>query len=94
MNISIINPTGKLATETTAPARPILLEIQLRKSEIYTLKGNQNRSQVRALEGNLWLTQEGDPQDYMLEAGDTFNIRRRGRVVIEGISQASRVQIR
>jgi hypothetical protein len=94
MNISIVNPTGELAAKKNAAARSTVLEIQLRKNELYALSRNQIRRQVRAVEGNLWISQEGDPQDYLLEAGDTFNIVHRGMVVIEGFSQNNRVQIR
>ena len=33
--------------------------------------------------GIVWLTQSGDPTDYLLRAGDRFTAQSRGRVVAQ-----------
>ncbi|HEY0856768.1 MAG TPA: DUF2917 domain-containing protein [Albitalea sp.] len=35
------------------------------------------------LGGRVWLTREGDPEDYVLDAGDTFDIEAADVVVVE-----------
>mgnify|MGYP001111511365 CR=1 FL=1 len=37
---------------------------------------------VRAAKGVLWLTQEGDSVDYVLEPGSCFTIQRSGLTII------------
>ena len=38
---------------------------------------------LRVARGRLWVTQYGDPTDYVLEAGDTWTIERRGRTIVQ-----------
>ncbi len=38
---------------------------------------------LRVRRGQLWVTQYGDPTDYVLEAGDTWTIERRGRTIVQ-----------
>ncbi len=39
--------------------------------------------------GILWVTQEGDPDDYMLRKGETFVARHEGVVVVQAIAKAT-----
>ncbi len=43
---------------------------------------------VRCLSGMVWVTQEGDSRDYILERGDTFRVERRGAVAVQALSSA------
>jgi hypothetical protein len=47
---------------------------------------------IECSEGTLWVTQEGDHQDHVLEAGQRFVVARRGSVVVEALSD-SRLRI-
>lgn len=38
---------------------------------------------VRVSRGRLWLTQDGDRADHVLEAGDSWMIERDGRTIVE-----------
>lgn len=38
---------------------------------------------VRVTRGRVWLTQDGDPADHVLDAGDTWAIERNGRTIVE-----------
>ena len=38
--------------------------------------------------GTLWITQEGDPQDVVLQAGERFVVRRAGRTLIQAFDPA------
>jgi len=46
-------------------------------------------SEIRCLEGMLWITQEGDFRDYILKAGDTFKTNRKGKVVLQALNRSS-----
>jgi len=49
-------------------------------------------SLVLCLSGSLWLTQEGDPRDVVLEAGDEALIDRDGLSLLHALSDARFVQ--
>ncbi|MCP3102757.1 DUF2917 domain-containing protein [Myxococcus sp. K15C18031901] len=40
-------------------------------------------------EGELWVTHEGDPRDYVLEAGATMRLDRGGHTVVQALQSAS-----
>ena len=44
--------------------------------------------QVLCLDGTLWLTQEGDPRDVVLEAGEQALIERDGLSVVSALSDS------
>ena len=43
---------------------------------------------IRCLSGTLWVTQEGDPRDHILAAGDEFLIEAPGAVVVQAFTPA------
>jgi hypothetical protein len=43
---------------------------------------------VSCLSGSLWLTQEGDPRDTVLEAGDNALVERDGLTLLAALSDA------
>ena len=43
---------------------------------------------VRSLRGDLWITQDGDPRDIVLEAGQSLQTAPRGRTVVYALSDA------
>ena len=62
--------------------------IHLERGEVFTLRDAIGAS-VRVVRGSAWLTQEHDPQDYILKAGESFVIDRRGLTVVNGLTDAS-----
>jgi hypothetical protein len=44
---------------------------------------------VRCITGTLWLTQEGNPADVVLGAGERFVAARRGKIVVQALSDAA-----
>lgn len=44
--------------------------------------------------GAIWLTQEGDPQDYVVPAGTAFHCARPGRIVMTGLDARSVAVVR
>lgn len=39
-------------------------------------------ARVRSLRGTLWITQEGDREDYVVRAGDSFTVARNGVTLV------------
>jgi hypothetical protein len=60
----------------------------LPKRRTWHVEGDQRGETIRCLKGVVWVTQESDPQDYILEAGDTFRVTRRGAVVAQAMRDA------
>lgn len=60
-------------------------EVSVEKGELLRLEGDRRGMRVQALEGRLWLTQNGDNQDVILEQGQTYRVNRRGLVLIQGM---------
>jgi hypothetical protein len=48
---------------------------------------------VAVQSGRVWLTQTGDANDYIVDAGERHVLARRGRVVIEAFSLQARVHV-
>jgi hypothetical protein len=71
------------ATESATQA-----EIRLCNSGIVRLEGDRRGLEIHALEGSLWVTQQDDINDHVLDAGDRFIICRRGLVVVQSMGEA------
>ena len=46
-------------------------------------------STIRAGHGTVWVTEENEPFDVILEAGGTYRLRHPGVAIIQALSQAS-----
>lgn len=55
----------------------------LQQGEIQRLTGDHRWQLIFCQKGSLWITQENDLNDYVLEKGEGFLISQRGRVVIQ-----------
>jgi hypothetical protein len=43
-------------------------------------------STVHAVEGAVWITEENDPNDIVLEAGHSYRLRQRGTAVLNPLA--------
>jgi hypothetical protein len=43
---------------------------------------------LRVLEGTLWITEERDTTDIVLEAGQSFVVKRRGQTLVSALKNA------
>jgi hypothetical protein len=50
-------------------------------------------TELRSLEGRVWITQEGDVQDYIVPAGMRYTAGRSGRVVVNAVDGAAQVAV-
>lgn len=68
---------------TSAPALR-----RLAKAEVFGLDVARAAT-LACVEGSLWVTLEGDPADYVLEAGQDMILPRHGRAVVESLGNSS-----
>lgn len=74
---------GAGAEARTTPMRMVLLP-----QATMSMDGRHDGFVLYCHEGRLWLTQQGDPTDHILSAGDSFVVRGEGRLVLEALAEA------
>jgi hypothetical protein len=65
-----------------------LTDITLDKYKIWSLEGDRRGDRISCRNGVLWITQEGDLKDYILEAGRDFWVTKPGSVVVQALADA------
>jgi hypothetical protein len=68
------------------------VDIHLKAKQTFRLEGDQRGAHIHALAGNLWVTQRGDRDDYLLRPGESLEIDQAGLVLIQGL-KASRFRL-
>ena len=75
----ILSPLGHAPRFSTVekylPARSLLM-----------LKGDHSGEKLTSIDGIVWITQSGDPDDMVLCPGETFEITRKGPIVIQSLA--------
>lgn len=66
----------------------VLTDISLSKYRIWTIEGDRRGDVIRCVDGALWITQEGDLKDYVLESGKDFWVTRPGAVVVQALDHS------
>ena len=66
-----------------------LPERRLCAQMVERLDGVDRGDAIAVTQGTLWVTQEGDPQDYVLSKGERFVAGRHGMVVVEALTDAA-----
>lgn len=64
-------------------------EQHLSAQEMTRLSGLSVGDTIVSTQGVLWVTQEGDLNDYMLRNGERFIAEKRGVVVVEAMTDAT-----
>ena len=60
-------------------------DVTLNKHRIWNIDGDRRGDVIRCLFGALWVTQDGDMKDYVLEAGQEFWVTRSGTVIVQAL---------
>jgi hypothetical protein len=61
--------------------------LSLASGQVAALPSAQGRT-IHCLVGSLWVTREGDAIDHVIEAGRTWTVEGRGRVVLSALGDA------
>ncbi|HEV7576097.1 MAG TPA: DUF2917 domain-containing protein [Caldimonas sp.] len=59
----------------------------LGKGHVRHVRGDSGR-RVECLSGSIWLTQDGDHRDIVLEAGEAFDFDRRGDALLSAFADS------
>jgi len=73
--------------QTKLNSNPIT-EITLAKYKLWSIDGDRRGDVISCLSGTLWITQEGDLKDHVLETGRSFWVTRPGTVVVQALDNA------
>ena len=65
-----------------------ITDYTLAKYKLWSIEGDRRGDVISCLNGRLWITQEGDLKDYVLEAGKDFWVTRPGLVVVQALENA------
>ncbi len=49
---------------------------------------DRDGDRVECLDGSVWITQDGDPRDVLLDAGETFTLDRSGTTIVYALADA------
>jgi hypothetical protein len=63
-------------------------DISLAKYQLWNLVGDRRGDRISCIRGSLWITQEGDLKDYVLDAGQNFWVARPGTVVVQALQNS------
>lgn len=75
-----------------APAQEAAAEVDYRLAPRQMLVLPATSRQVIVLAGQVWLTRDGDCEDYILSAGDRFAVRHGDQAALQAL-QPSRVRV-
>jgi hypothetical protein len=64
------------------------MEIVMDKGEIICIDGDARGLEISSFTGTLWITQIGDPNDYIISSGNRFKISQKGRVAVTACKTA------
>jgi hypothetical protein len=65
--------------------RDMRTEIDLEGVELLKLEFGQPGARVLCTTGTLWVTQQNDPHDHLLKAGQSFTLNRQGIILVQGL---------
>ena len=82
------------ATETLVPLRGNFSDIEkcLPRRALIQLVGDHIGEKISCLNGVIWITQSGNPEDILLSTGDSYPITQSGTLLIQGLAE-SRLKI-
>lgn len=72
---------------STARPIPPAGEIVLADHQSYSLEAGES-SCLACRAGTVWVTRDGDPRDYILEAGQSMGLRGEGRIIVFALGPA------
>lgn len=68
-------------------------KIGLKKDELWKSPENFHVLSINCTQGTVWITQEGDREDHLLESGEVFETLEEGLVVMQSLSDCASVAV-
>ncbi len=65
------------------------MKYMISENEMIFLDGNPTNVSIRCDKGLLWVTQAEDAKDHFLQQGDTFQIKRKGKIAVTGYQDST-----
>lgn len=65
-----------------------ITDVTLDKYRMWDIEGDRRGDVIRCLSGMLWITQQGDLNDYVLIPGQDFWVTRAGTVVVQALEDS------
>ena len=91
-NIESIGQTMHRVLHPAASSRRVQ-DLEMEAGEVHVIDaGRRRRDVIRCLQGQLWVTQEGDLQDHLLGTGDILFAAHAGRILVSALEDA-RVEV-
>jgi hypothetical protein len=92
MRVSIFIPfKNAKGSSMNTPTQPLPRDLRLEHKALYSVPDASGLT-VTCVQGVVWLTIDGDPRDFVLEPGQTFETQDHGRVLIYALAR-SRISI-
>ena len=63
-------------------------DVNLRKYGLWTINGDRRGDVISCQEGTLWITQQDDMRDYILDKGQDFWVTRPGTILVQALQDA------
>ena len=75
-------------TDWRVPPRGMTWQTSLDKNASVVFNDVQDL-RIEVLSGSLWITQDGDSEDYVIGPGQSFHVRRQGATVLHPLKESS-----
>jgi hypothetical protein len=72
-------------TVTKFDTRPMLNEVSLHKASLWRADGDLRGEKITCTAGQIWVTQENDLNDYVLNPGEIFWVTRSGTLLVQAL---------
>ena len=83
---SLFRPTR--SADSPVPPRGVTWQTALDKNDSVVFN-DVHGLDIELLSGSLWITQDGDIEDYVLGPGQRFHVRRQGATVLHALKESS-----
>jgi hypothetical protein len=65
-----------------------LTDITINRYGLWSMEGDRRGDVISCISGSLWITQQNDLKDYVLDAGQKFWITKPGTVVVQALENS------
>lgn len=86
LNVGTINPSQKQYILSNLGQPETVIDLAAGNG--WGVKGKRRQQTLFCIQGRLWVTQEGDIRDYLLEAGDAFMVTLPGLILVRALTPA------